>query len=129
MASEPRSFLWVNKDKQSLSLSSSEGSETSQILSHVQRVCVNERKYRPTRNLATKDRNSKAKIQIKIPKLENRELTDSKINEFVQNFDLAILKPAGADPFSATTLTVDVHSRELLTYHIAWWRAVSPDWT
>ncbi|KAL2063134.1 hypothetical protein VTL71DRAFT_6206 [Oculimacula yallundae] len=130
MASEPRTFLWVNKDGQSSSLSSSDSNESSRILSHVQRTSASRRHLRrPPQLAATEDEDRRkspgqpgtSKICVSPP--------SEKIYETLQSvgFISPAGLPAGVDPFSVTTMAVSKHSRELLTYHVEWWRAVAPE--
>lgn len=126
MASAPRTFLWINKDEQSSSLSSSNGSESSQILSHVQRVCASRRRLQRGRRLATVH-DKKHKIESDDP--DTREICISSPPENNHEpFQIqGLIIPAGLDQFSGTTMAVDKNSRELLGYHVEWWRAVAPN--
>ena len=117
-------YLWVNKDQFSKSLSSSNGHEWSLIRGHIQTVCASRRKLRRTQPITSKFRNLEFALKPDTNSYHSSPSDDEDLSPKTYPMTLA----SATDPFRVTTLAVDVHAQQLLTFHIEWWRAVAPDW-
>ncbi|KAJ9657026.1 hypothetical protein H2198_004626 [Neophaeococcomyces mojaviensis] len=124
MPTVPGTYLWVNKNKCSTSLSASKGQEYSLIRGHIQTVCASRRRLRRAQSIASKFSGLKFALEADT---NNHNSSPSEDEDFSQN-SCPVIIASTADPFRVTTLAVDVHSKQLLTFHVEWWRAVAPDW-
>src|SRR5690349_17814988 len=118
------SYLWINKNQHSTSLSTSKGRESSLVNGHAQRISAKNRKYRRVRIVPSKF----SRLAYRPGPVADDDATTTADNKKADKLSRISIPASSADPFRMTTLNVDDHSRQLLTFHIAWWRSVAPDW-
>ncbi|KAK5051865.1 hypothetical protein LTR84_002668 [Exophiala bonariae] len=120
-----QSYLWINKNQQSTSLSTSKGRESALVNGHAQRVSAKNRKYRSAKIVPSKF--SRLAFRA-MPGTDDETQNPTQKNKKVDKQLRLSISESPVDPFRVTTLNVDEHSGQLLTFHVAWWRSVAPDW-
>jgi hypothetical protein len=142
----PGSLLWINKTGSSASLSSIDGLEGSLARSHTQAIVASRRRKRKAKPLSSRfsrladgfsqpiDGEVNAGCDNARPSKPASDHTNAahpesaNLEENYGGIPNWVLATSEVDPFNATTLAVDKFSRQLLTFHLAWWNGVAPKW-
>lgn len=137
-------LLWINKTGHAALFSSSKGPEGSLARAHTQTVVAGRRRQRRTKPIPSQFSKLASGFSqgtsVELSPENHHVVPDQPKTELAIDEDTSaaehktseipdwVLATSEPDPFDATPLSVDKFARQLLTFHMDWWKSVAPAW-